>query len=125
MRRQIVLVTVLVVVAFQATVPGVTPSKEVAPRQIISPRLPDTRAERQLAGWLQAFNSGDAETLRKYLSANLSSDAVRATSVADRVDAICLCMRTREVSSSVTLSLQVHSKLLSSRERKRRRGVCE
>ena len=86
MRRQIVLVTVLVVVAFQATVPGQTPSKEVAPRQIVSPRLPDTPAGRQLAGWLQAFNSGDAETLRKYLSANLSSDAVRATSVADRVE---------------------------------------
>jgi CubicO group peptidase (beta-lactamase class C family) len=43
----------------------------------LSAQLPDTPAAHQLAGWLHAFNSGDGDTLRQFLSANAEPSAQR------------------------------------------------
>ena len=51
-----------------------------------APKLPDTPAGRQLKAWLSAFNSGDADTIRRFLSANLAKAAVQEMSVPERVD---------------------------------------
>lgn len=43
----------------------------------LSAQLPDTPAAHQLAGWLHAFNSGDRDTLRQFLSANAEPSTQR------------------------------------------------
>jgi hypothetical protein len=57
------------------------PSKDQA-----GPKLPDTGADRQLQAWLGAFNSGAADTIRRFITKNMSKSALQEMSAEDRVD---------------------------------------
>jgi CubicO group peptidase (beta-lactamase class C family) len=57
------------------------PSKDQA-----EPKLPDTAAARQLKAWLGAFNSGDADTIRRFITNNMSKSALKEMSAPERVD---------------------------------------
>lgn len=47
--------------------------------------LPDTPAGRQMAQWLQVFNTGDVNNLRRFISENIPQSALEKISVNDRV----------------------------------------
>jgi CubicO group peptidase (beta-lactamase class C family) len=58
-------------------------SKEAAGPDV---KLPNTAAGRQFKAWLEAFNSGNAETIRQYLGANLTDAALKERPLQERVD---------------------------------------
>src|SRR5262245_60689814 len=58
-----------------------------------TPRLPDTPAGRQIAGYLKAFNSGDSKTLREYMAKNDARTDLDASAESATEDKVALIMK--------------------------------
>ena len=76
MNSWIVTISLSLVCAF--TVPS-------AAQQIETPKLPSTDAGQRVVAYIKAFNSGDEQEMRAFISANVSEDALRRRSIDERL----------------------------------------